>query len=102
MAERWNIAANVADPRRTHLRRGAKVVVIDPGDGWCNERMKVRGCSVGGRVIETWIKTSGLANFRAALSANGSGWYDTKEAAQAKADEIARNEAARIVGAPAA
>ena len=82
----WAVVANITDPMRTKLRMGARVVIVDPGNGSGGERMQVRGLSIGGRRITVWVRRESLTNFRAKFAEMSDGAiYETKERAEAAA-----------------
>ena len=57
---RYGVMANVVDDKV--LRRGARVwLVWVPGDP---SSVQVEGLSLGGRVVQKWITTSRLRDFR--------------------------------------
>lgn len=61
----WGVKANIAEPRSA-MRTGALVWVVLTNPGWGGDRLCVLARSRGGRLIETWIGTKRLTNFRAA------------------------------------
>lgn len=71
---RWAVVANVLDPKPSKLRRGAKVEILSVQaeiQGTAARRARrlrccVKGLSIGGRTITTYIAARQLHKFRAA------------------------------------
>jgi hypothetical protein len=87
--ERWCVAANMRAGDKV-FRKGAKVYFLMTSGLF--ERAMVRGQSRGGRWVTKWVDLRQLSKLRAKLSPPGAvyewSWAETKEVAQANADEL--------------
>lgn len=82
----WGVRANVKWIHR-FLRRGARVLILNPNGGGGGESVFVRGIARGGRQVHIWVRAVDLENFRGAWVPTEEGrLFETRE----KADEWAK------------
>ncbi len=94
----YGVKANIKATHR-FLRLGSLCWIYLLNPGWANTKLQIIGRTRSGRLVETWIDSRDLENFRAGWLREGLNAYDfgTKEQAKLFAESMQRRFGAQEV-----